>query len=94
MIFYKDYEDHFDNEATKNCTEFWRCFITNFDWTFKFTGALGSNLVDPDTVDLENLGESDEYDNVDPRLISKYVGRFFFDNIFNISLVMILVNMI
>lgn len=75
------------------------CFFTTIDWTFKFTGSIGANLQDPKTIEREQLeaemnGESYEYNYVSQDETTTYFARFFFDNIFNIILVFILLNMI
>jgi hypothetical protein len=94
VVFYKQYEDAFDPEAVKLCTAFWSCYVTTFDWTFKFTGSIGARLMDPDTIKYEHLKSSDDYDYVSDKLVTNFYARFVFDNLFNIILVMILLNMI
>jgi inositol 1,4,5-triphosphate receptor type 3 len=94
VVFYKQYENVFDPEAERLCTEFWKCYVTTFDWTFKFTGSIGARLQDPDTIQLEGLESDEDYDYVSDKLPVNFYSRFTFDNLFNIILVMILLNMI
>ena len=83
------------------------CFLTQYDWTFKYTGAIGARIRDPETLDKfiipqfdqeedEDLADfiEEEYNGVHHSLVGNYYARFFFDNLINIILVMILLNMV
>ncbi|CAK81773.1 unnamed protein product (macronuclear) [Paramecium tetraurelia] len=118
VIFFNDYRivdgtscrilpdnDHIICE--RGCSTMWQCIFISFDLTFKFTGALGSGIMDYDTItqitqnyDMVVNGwdrvkySQNEYDGVDHQFTSNYFSRFVFDNAVNIVLVMIMLNMI
>lgn len=54
-VLYYDYSYTFLPEYPKLCSSFWSCFMTTFDWTFKFTGSIGARLKDNETIELGNL---------------------------------------
>ena len=51
MVLYYDYENLQEPDYERLCTSFWHCFMTTFDWTFKFTGSIGSRLTDNQTIE-------------------------------------------
>ncbi|CAD8133483.1 unnamed protein product [Paramecium octaurelia] len=99
IVFYNQYPASGES-GQEYCNEFWRCLITTFDWTFKFTGSIGAHLQDPATLEelqkqaVQQGDEDASYDYVNADQTAIYYERFFFDNLFNIMLVFILLNMI
>lgn len=95
-------------DEPRKCSDLWKCLFITFDWTFKYTGSVGSRLRDPDTINANILPEADpeltddelisfvdeSYNGVDHEFVSNYYTRFLFDNAINIILVMILLNML
>ena len=78
ILGYVKYWKGYENEDFGNrCENMLICLVTSFDFTFKETGALGAYLSLEDEADIgrPNLGMP-----VD-------IGKWFFDNFFNIVLV-------
>ena len=76
------------------CSTMFRCFIVTFDYTFKETGAIGVFLQDPQSKNGTTLKDDENYPGLDHKYLSKFIGRFIFDNLFNIFLVLIVINMV
>ena len=95
-IYHNNYDYSYSDEMMeqRRCDTFWMCFFTTFDWTFKFTGSIGAHIKDPDTIALDHVKNDSSYNGIDHRLVKNFYARFFFDNLFNIILVFILLNMI
>lgn len=72
------------------------CFVITFDWTFKYTGSTGARLRDPDTIEEFILPDDvdENYNGTDHKFLGNFYSKFLYDNLFNIILVMILLNMI
>lgn len=69
----------FSADYVGRCESTLMCFLFTFDWTFKANGGVGGYLTDIEVPDKA----------------SKYqVGRFFYDNLSNIILVIIMVNIV
>ena len=85
------YINFYDQYPNNDCSTFWKCYFRTFDFTFKQTGAVGTFLHEQET--LKETG-ADSYVGVDVNLKAKYFARFAFDNMFNIILVLIVINMV
>jgi hypothetical protein len=72
----------------------WKCFITTFDWTFKATGSIGGILSNSDyDSDVTKLQPIVDAGSLEIMNVS-YLARFFFDNIFMLMMVILLINMV
>ncbi|KAL4447069.1 hypothetical protein ABPG74_013921 [Tetrahymena malaccensis] len=83
IIFYNHY-------IHEECQTFWKCYLKNFDYTFKSVGALGHFLYEPQTLS-EVGGDTSKYLGVNQSYQDKYFSRFFFDNIFQIVLAHVII---
>lgn len=79
MVLYDEYEDY-------QCRTLWRCYVTDFDQTFKISGALGSYLT---KVYEERHPKASFHDD-----LPLYFTRFIFDTLFFLLLVLLIVNML
>lgn len=68
-----------DSYPAKFCDSTWICLITAIDKSFKVDGGLGGFMVIPDDKQDDDL---------------YFVVRFFFDNIYFITLMIIMINIV
>ncbi|EAR95948.2 MIR domain protein (macronuclear) [Tetrahymena thermophila SB210] len=93
LCFYDQYGTP-DSPKWGTCDVYWRCIITNIDFTFKASGSIGGILIDEsynsDSSALQPKVDDGEYEIMNTR----YLARFLFDNFFIISIVIVLINMV
>ena len=76
------------------CDKMWKCFLTTIDYTFKETGAVGVFLKHKDSKDYYDKNNNEIYLGVLHQRKRDFLFRFFFDNSFNLILVVITINLV
>ncbi len=78
------------------CDDLWLCYVKTIDWTFKNTGAVGAKIESLDNRDyyVPDPSDGEVYLGIKITAYADYFGRWIFDNLFNIFVVMIVVNMV
>ena len=92
IVFYDNYINADSYNDTKvadywRCEDYFKCFFSTFDFTFKETGALGGMINDPL---LLNVGDKEYHE----KYFGDYILRFLFDNLFVILVLYILLSMV